>query len=419
MYKSILVGVDNSDYSAFATQTAIAIAKKFGASLKGIHVYNAGQHEVAFRRMEVGLPPKYREGEELMRQRGIHKMLISQALRAIAESYVEAFVTQCKSTGVDAQGLVVEGKNYEELAREAHSGEYGLLVIGAKGLGETPMSAIGGVCERVARRIRKNLLVIKKGTSLERGKIVLALDGSEGSMHALEEAVNLCRAFNAELEIIHVFDPFLHKVIFPRLVSGLSSEAKSVFKFEEQEKLHDEIIDRGLKKVGGGHLNRAKEFAEQHGVRTTTALLLGKPFVKITEHLSESQVSLLVAGRFGAHFIESSDLGSNAENLLRLAPCSVLITCQAAAMPKDASEAQKKVAVEATRMRIEAVADINAAAKPLWNAEAKAKIERAPAFIRGMVIKQVERYATEMGYKEITPEVVEQAKKRFEEGIKL
>jgi AdoMet-dependent heme synthase len=52
-----------------------------------------------------------------------------------------------------------------------------------------------------------------------------------------------------------------------------------------------------------------------------------------------------------------------------------------------------------------------------WSAEAKARLQRLPAFARGMVISGVERYAAAQGITRITPEVMqavrEQAEARF------
>src|SRR5262250_3521788 len=45
------------------------------------------------------------------------------------------------------------------------------------------------------------------------------------------------------------YDPFLHYVAFNGIVSVLSEQASKVFRFKEQEQLHEEIIDTGLAKI--------------------------------------------------------------------------------------------------------------------------------------------------------------------------
>jgi hypothetical protein len=53
----------------------------------------------------------------------------------------------------------------------------------------------------------------------------------------------------------------------------------------------------------------------------------------------------------------------------------------------------------------------------IWSAAAQARLQRLPAFARGMIAKGVERYATEHGITLITPEVMHtvrtQAEQRF------
>lgn len=50
-----------------------------------------------------------------------------------------------------------------------------------------------------------------------------------------------------------------------------------------------------------------------------------------------------------------------------------------------------------------------------WSEAAQARLQRLPAFARGMVAKGVERYATEHGIKVITPEVMQDVRARAEE----
>lgn len=49
-----------------------------------------------------------------------------------------------------------------------------------------------------------------------------------------------------------------------------------------------------------------------------------------------------------------------------------------------------------------------------WNKAAEQRLKRVPSFARGMVIKSVEKYAREKGHNEITPELMQAVKKRFD-----
>ena len=56
--------------------------------------------------------------------------------------------------------------------------------------------------------------------------------------------------------------------------------------------------------------------------------------------------------------------------------------------------------------------DIATMGKPLWTAEAEERLKRVPFFVRSMVRDVVERYAMENIYKEITPQVMAEAKQK-------
>lgn len=62
------------------------------------------------------------------------------------------------------------------------------------------------------------------------------------------------------------------------------------------------------------------------GIEVKSTLLAGKAYDEIYKYLGKEPAALLVAGRFGAHKTEEQDIGNTAENLLRLAPCNLLIT---------------------------------------------------------------------------------------------
>ncbi len=390
MYRRILVPVDNSLYSDFSVRLAVDLGGKLGAHLVGCHVYAARLHDDRFRQMETGLPPRYQGNDELQRQRQVHDSLISKGLQLISDSYLDPFEETCRQAGVCCQRRVVEGTNYVELAKEAENNGCDLVTIGIRGLGAVEESVIGGVCERVVRKVRCAVLVAKNASPLN-GSIVAAVDGSPRSLAGLRAAVALGKAFGAPVEVVAAFDPYFHGMAFRSLAGVLSEEAGKVFRFREQERLHDEIIHDGLRKLYESHLESAVTFARSQGLAVTSTLLAGKAFQKVLHHVRERRASLLVIGRFGAHHTGNADIGSTTENLLRLAPCHVLIA--------NGEEQQ-------------AVADVpvKEAAPVPWTREAEAKLQRVPPFARGMARNAIDDYARRHGYAEVTPEVMDEAR---------
>ncbi len=391
-YKEILLAADSSDHSNQGIQDAIAMAKIWNARVTGTHVYAAKLHDMRFRQMEGGLPEQFRQEEELERQRDVHDDLITRGLSIITDSYLDQVDRICDEEKIEFSRRSLEGKNYRELTREANSGNYDLLIMGAQGLGAIKGSLLGTVCERVTRRSNIDTLVIKKPQlSIYEGPIVVAVDGSQFSYGGLLRGMALAQEWNVPLHVISAFDPYYHYVAFNRIAGVLSEEAGKVFRFQEQEQLHEEIIDSGLAKIYDGHLSVCKGIAEDYGIEITTKLLDGKPWDAILKYTKKLNPSLLIIGKTGIHVDDELDIGGNSENLLRLVDCAVLLT-QFEHQP-----------------RLESLADVTTS----WTIEAEDRMKNVPSFVQNMARAAILRYAQERGHTVITESIVEEATKQL------
>ena len=109
-----------------------------------------------------------------------------------------------------------------------------------------------------------------------------------------------------------------------------------------------------------------------------TQILVGKPFQVILQWAEEIQPTLLVAARHGAHRIEGTEMGSQAENLARLAPCNLLLVGTTGIRPED----------------IPWIEEDGQAGLP-WSPEAEVRILRVPPFAQGIARRAVEEYVLE------------------------
>ena len=388
VYKSILLAVDSSDHSNHATLEAIGLAGQYGSRLTATHVYAAKLHDQRFRQMEGGLPEQYRAEDVLEQQREVHEELITKGLSIITDSYLDQVDELAQKSDIKIERRSLEGKNYRELVKESNSGNYDLLVMGALGLGAIKSSRIGTVCQRLGRRSQIDTLIIKKpGLQLKSGPIAVAVDGSTKSYGGLLSALSLALNWGCKIKIISAFDPYYHYVAFNRIAGVLSEEAGKVFKFQEQEKLHEEIIDSGLAKIYQGHLSVAQSIARDYGIEPETVLLDGKPHDVIARYLRETQPGLLVLGTTGIHADADLDIGGNTEYLLNDAECAILLS-------------QREY-----RPQIDRLAD----ATTSWTTEAEQRMTRVPSFVRPMAKMAILRYAQEKGYTVITGSIVEEA----------
>ncbi|MCW8886114.1 MAG: universal stress protein, partial [Motiliproteus sp.] len=240
-YRSILVAADASDHSNQGVKMAALLGQTWQSKITGAHVYAAKLHDVRFRQMEGGLPEQYKEETELERQRDIHDELITKGLSVITDSYLDGAEATCTDAGLEYIRRSLEGKNYREMVRETNCGKYDLLVMGSLGLGAVEGSRIGTVCERVVRRTDIDTLIIKEAKrDLTEGPIVVAVDGSSRGYAGLLSAFAIHKAQGTPVHVISAYDPYYHYVAFNRIAEVLSEEAGKVFRFKEQEELHED-----------------------------------------------------------------------------------------------------------------------------------------------------------------------------------
>ena len=367
MVRSICLPVHESSQAAKARSIAAALAEIYGAQLTGLRTTD--------------LSDKKRRLERL-------RDLLPEALRPSAVELVKAPPSRSDEDSLDIKTL--EGSPLAALTGELETGDYDLMVLPATRQGEVAPTGMGSLCERLLRRSRVDTLVIKDGEGNglhEPGCILVCIDGSQESYAGLRQALDLGKRFDKTVEAVGVYDPYLHYTLFNGIVNVLTAEASSVFKFADQEKLHEEIIDTGLAKIYQAHLEVAQKVAEDAGADIEITLLDGKAFQRVLRHVNQTRPWLMVMGRVGVHSGEDMDIGATSENLLRSVPCDVLVTSSRFMPPVDV---QAEAAIE-------------------WTPSAEKKMERVPDFVKGVATMSIIRWAMEHGHSIITPSVINSA----------
>ena len=245
MFRKIYVPVDNSDYSNRAIDLAVELGRAFGSTLTGCHVYAARLHDYRFKQMEYTLPEEYRDEHELERQRKIHDSLIAMGLQLVSDSYLEVMRKKTEAAGLPYEPRMMDGKHYKALIEDVQGKDYDLVIMGALGLGAVRDSQLGSVTERFVRKVPVDTLVIRslEPPEAQQGAIVVGLDGSPQSFHGLKVGIALGKALHRPVHAVAVYDPYLHYAMFNGIVGVLTEQASKVFRFKEQEQLHEEIID--------------------------------------------------------------------------------------------------------------------------------------------------------------------------------
>ncbi|MEE2750781.1 MAG: universal stress protein [Myxococcota bacterium] len=379
MYERILLPVDHSSHALDAAAFGLAIAGKFDARVTGLYVDTADSRDNRQERMLANLPEEVRNRLEAK----------EAAPSGPAAAVLESITSQAMRQGAFFRPVRLSGNPLSEIHKHIDEQPTDLVVLGAKGDGADANRALGSITERMARHGRTDLLIIKRQESLEEGDggILVAVDGSAQSYAGLLSAISIAAKTNRTVEAVGVYDPYIHYTLFNGIVKVLTEKAAKVFKFADQEKLHEEIIDTGLAKIYQAHLEVARTVAEDEGVELKITLLDGKAYEKLLQYIRKTDPWLLVMGRIGVHSGPEMDIGSNSENLLLQAACNTLLV---------------------SRTHTPQV-DVQAAESTEWTPSARQKMERVPEFVRGVATTAIIRWAMERGFSVITETVINSA----------
>jgi nucleotide-binding universal stress UspA family protein len=127
MYEKILVPVDGSEHSKRALNEAIKVAKMTGGTITLLHVQP--------KRAPL-IPPAKPQVKETSQS-------AAQSILADGKKVVEA-------EGVSAQTLLLEGNVVDQIVKTAKEGQFGLVVVGARGLSKLEEIMMGSVSHGVA-----------------------------------------------------------------------------------------------------------------------------------------------------------------------------------------------------------------------------------------------------------------------------
>lgn len=150
-------------------------------------------------------------------------------------------------------------------------------------------------------------------------KILVALDGSEHSRRALENAIGIAERFNGRLTLLHVYSVTVPPVMMPE-PSTLTPSGVPVVTPAEVSRIVD-----AAKEVGKRILEDGGEKAKEQGVTVETMLKEGNTVQEIVRAAKEGDFNLIVMGVRGISKIRELLLGSVSDGVIKQASCPVLV----------------------------------------------------------------------------------------------
>ena len=141
-------------------------------------------------------------------------------------------------------------------------------------------------------------------------RILVPIDGSPTSDHALAEAGQLARLTGAQVRLLHIMDPVAH-------VSG----------FERPETVRQDVLPLARQNAQA-LLDKARSQLTDAGVPTDAELIESRDASVarlVVEHAGQWGASVIVLGTQGRRGIERMLMGSDAEQIARHASVPVLL----------------------------------------------------------------------------------------------
>lgn len=195
--------------------------------------------------------------------------------------------------------------------------DYDLTVIGSRGRGASDETGLGPVASRVLEHAHGAVLVARELRSEESLQVLVALDGSAASVHALETLSSLFDLSSGDICLMHVAET-------PWVEWGLEQDWVT---YSDEEKAQSEAgtLEKELAREGEGIIRHARDLLMTKHASVTARIEEGNPANEILCEAERGEYDLVVVGATGARDLKHRMLGSVSSKIAWNAPCSVLI----------------------------------------------------------------------------------------------
>jgi nucleotide-binding universal stress UspA family protein len=264
---TILAATDRSAFSEGAVKEAINFAKRCSSKLYVMSVLESNpEYET------IGANFFQKEEEE-------------------AKKYLESIKLKALQEGVACETILSEGEEpYRLIVNEAAGKKADVIVVGRHGRTGLVKILMGKVAANVISHAQCKVLVVPKAARIEYKKILVATDGSEHSIAATSEAIEIAKRTGSNIIAVSV--------------------AHSELELEEAKRNVDKVL----------------ETAQKEGIQVEKALTpIGKADEVIVEIAGGRGVDLIVMGTYGKTGLRKLLMGSSTEKVIGSAGCAVLV----------------------------------------------------------------------------------------------
>lgn len=290
----VICPVDRSPASRQALHHAFALARRYDAQLRVLHV----------------VPPPVPTTAP-----GPGGVVLARRLTSTARDEIAQVVEETRNPGVAVEIDILEGHPADVILDVVTRDTHALVVMGTHGRTGVTRMLIGSVTERVARKTTQPLLVVPPHDETAPAgaapavfaRILCAVDLRASSLSALRAALALSRENDAVLDMVSVLDmPPEDEARRTASTAHMAQRAEACT--TRLRAMHDLVPDDA----------RQACWVFQH-VRA------GEPAQELLAYAREASSDLIVIGAGDDRHLGTSWLGRTADRLMRGASCPVLV----------------------------------------------------------------------------------------------
>lgn len=307
----ILCPTDHSEFSEFALEKAVSLARWFAAELIVLHVIPPRPWAIP---ADPTIPMT---------------MVPAHLLRTDRPNEIEAldrFVARHRGTNVSIDVRLRDGDPGREIAAAVLEESVDLLVMGTHGRSGFERFALGSVTEKVLRLAACPVLTVGRPSPAGKGplfsRIVCALDLTSASTRTLDTALSLAGENLARVTLLHVVDGLEKPGVDDAPPAWAEADLAEI-----RGRLHERVPPEA------SLVCTVEERVEE-----------GVPWRKVLEVAEETEADLLVMGAHVGHELDRALFGSTVGRVVRRAACPVLVvreTRPATSIPARAWEGAK------------------------------------------------------------------------------
>jgi nucleotide-binding universal stress UspA family protein len=295
MYKRILVPLDGSPFSQQALAYALGIAHRANATLHFVRVLTT----------PVAEPPAPHVLDSARNGRFPKAEL----------GHLEELATLPRACGVDIRTAVLHGPIVEAIETYVEEAKIDLVIMTTHGRGGLSRMWLGSVADALVRNLDVPVLLLRSvcrndyGTGFGVRHIVIPVDGSSWSEHAIDHAVNIGGLTDARYTLVQIVAPPVS------LRNGLTST-----------RARDVALER-LRAKTIACLDKVADRIRARGCEVNTAVIVQtQSAAGILEYAMECRADLIVMATHGYSGWTRMAIGSVADKVLRGTQVPLLLT---------------------------------------------------------------------------------------------